>query len=417
VTFGYDPAQPVLNAINLSIAPGEMVGFVGRSGSGKSTLVSLISRLYEVGSGQLLIDGRDVRSIPPRQLRRQIGMVPQDPFLFRGSVSANITYGNPEATAEQTILAARNADAHDFIMRMPLAYDAQLGEGGSGLSGGERQRLSIARAILFDPAILILDEATASVDAESERAICEAIRRWAAKRTTILIAHRLSTLQDADRLFVFDQGRLVEQGTHEKLIGHGGLYQKLAELQGNLGGPRRGRGTDHDSHGDHRSAWLDPADGTIADEGDGLLRVAAWGRSWPEVFAVRAFPAANDYRYISLRYREPSGGQRELGMIRSLAAWPRSARAAVERSLGRRYLFHAIDGIRQIRSEGNQVVLQVTTEGVRQKVHVDLRGNTFHRFGQNGLLLFDAQGGCYVIADRDGLPKRQRNLLELYFGD
>ncbi len=241
VTFGYDKARPVLKNVSFAIAPGEMVGVVGRSGSGKSTLVSLISRLYEVDSGELRIDGVDVRRFGLQELRRQIGMVPQDPFLFRGSIAANIGYGNPAATPEQILCAARNADAHEFIMRRPLAYDSQLGEGGLGLSGGERQRLSIARALLVDSPILILDEATASVDAESERAICEAIRRGAGQRTTILIAHRLSTLQDADRLFVFDQGRLAEQGTHRELIDRGGLYDKLraAATQRRSRAPRR----------------------------------------------------------------------------------------------------------------------------------------------------------------------------------
>ena len=239
MSFGYDRSRPVLEDISFTIEPGEMVGVVGRSGSGKSTLVSLIGRLYQCDAGQIRIDGIDVRQANPRQLRRQIGMVPQEPFLFRGSVAANITYGNGQATPEQVLLAARNADSHEFIMRMPFAYETQLGEGGSGLSGGERQRLSIARALLFDPAILILDEATASVDAESERAICQAIRRWARRRTTIVIAHRLSTLQGADRLLVFDQGRLVEQGTPAELLDQGGLYSTLASIQYNLSESRR----------------------------------------------------------------------------------------------------------------------------------------------------------------------------------
>ena len=245
VSFGYDRSRPVLEDISFAIEPGEMVGVVGRSGSGKSTLVSLIGRLYQCDSGQIRIDGIDVRQVDPRQLRRQIGMVPQEPFLFRGLVAANITYGNAQATPEQILLAARNADCHEFIMRMPFAYETQLGEGGSGLSGGERQRLSIARALLFDPAILILDEATASVDAESERAICRAIRRWPGHlyswswSTTIVIAHRLSTLQGADRLLVFDQGRLVEQGTPVELLARGGVYSTLASIQYNLGEGRR----------------------------------------------------------------------------------------------------------------------------------------------------------------------------------
>ena len=231
VSFGYHENQPVLHDISFQIEPGQMIGVVGRSGSGKSTLVSLIGRLYEANAGRILVDGVDVRQMDRRQLRRRIGMVLQEPFLFRGSVAENITYGNPEATPEQTLRATKDADAHDFIMRMPFAYETQLGQGGSGLSGGERQRLSIARALLFDPPILILDEATASVDVESERAIREAIRRFARHRTTIVIAHRLSTLQGADRLLVFDGGRLVEQGTREELLALDGIYSSLVGIQ------------------------------------------------------------------------------------------------------------------------------------------------------------------------------------------
>jgi len=414
VTFGYNKARPVLTNIDLAIAPGEMVGIVGRSGSGKSTLVNLITRLYEADAGQILIDGVDVREFDPRELRRHIGMVPQTPFLFRGSVAENITYGNPGASPEQILLAARRADAHDFIMRLPLAYDAQLGEGGTGLSGGERQRLSIARALLCDPAVLILDEATASVDAESERTICEAIRRWAERRTTILIAHRLSTLQDADRLFVFDQGRLAEQGSHDELIERRGIYQSLARLQWNGGGQRSERESNRDDN--PLRGWVEPVHAEIADEGDGLLCVTERGSVWPGAFGVLAFPATHHERYISLQQRDASGCERELGMISSLAAWPRSARAAVQRSLGRRYLLRPLAGLRQIRSEGNRAVLLVSIDGVRREVQVDNRDDNVCRFGDNGLLFIDVEGIYYVIADRGDLPKRQRNLLELYFG-
>jgi len=414
VTFGYSKARPVLSNINLAIAPGEMAGIVGRSGSGKSTLVNLITRLYEVDSGMVLIDGVDVREFDPRELRRHIGMVPQAPFLFRGSVAENIAYGNPGASPEEILLAARQADAHEFVMRMPLAYDTQFGEGGSGLSGGERQRLSIARALLCDPAILILDEATASVDAESERTICEAIRRWARQRTTILIAHRLSTLQDADRLFVFDQGRLAEEGSHDDLIRRQGIYQKLAELQWNRGGPRPETGIDHAAA---RCRWIEPTHATVTDEGEGLLRVNDRGCAWPAVSAVRAFPSLETERYISLRVCESSGCERELGMICSLAAWPRSAQAAVRRSLERRYLLRSVDEVRQIRNDGNHVVALVSIDGIRREFQVDNRGDNVFRFGENGLLLIDERGNYYAIADRDKLPKRQRNLLESYFGE
>ena len=459
VSFGYDRSRPVLEDISFAIEPGEMVGVVGRSGSGKSTLVSLIGRLYECDAGQIRIDGIDVRQADPRQLRRQIGMVPQEPFLFRGSVAANITYGNGQATPEQILLAARNADSHEFIMRMPFAYETQLGEGGSGLSGGERQRLSIARALLFDPAILILDEATASVDAESERAICRAIRRWARRRTTIVIAHRLSTLQGADRLLVFDQGRLVEQGTPAELLDQGGLYSTLASIQYNLSESRRrfesAAGSDAargiaeaaaewgggeslfqaalanapcgtpsragldagDANHEPGIAWLDPAGVTIEDGDHGLLRVTG-GRQRNEcVQAVWAFPASEAGRFISLRHREPSGRETEVGMIHTLAAWPRQAQEAVRRSLARRYLIRRIQEIRQVRTSGSQLALSVLTDGGPAKLRLEKPGEGCQDFGAHGLLLTDPEGNYYVIPDRSALPRRQQRLLTLYFGD
>ncbi len=423
VSFGYDKSRPVLHDVRFTIAPGEMIGVVGRSGCGKSTLVSLIARLYDVDGGQILVDGVDVREVDPRRLRRQIGMVPQEPFLFRGTVAANIAYGNPQAAPEQILLAARRADAHDFIMRMPLAYSTQLGEGGSGLSGGERQRLSIARALLFDPAILILDEATASVDAESERAICRAIRRWVrapcthGRRTAIVIAHRLSTLQDADRLLVFDEGCLIEEGTQRELLSRGGLYSMLLRLQGNPQESIRENADD-----DYGLSWLDPAAVTIADGPQGLLRLTVDGKSIDNVHALRALPAMYEEQYLSLRRRHPQAGtpsehECELGLIAALDDWPPSAREAVRRSLGRRYLLRPIREIRQIRTSGNLLMLSVLTDSGPAALRLEKPGEGSQPFGGGGLLLTDAGGSCYVIPDRGALPKYQQRLLTLYFGD
>jgi len=235
VTFSYDGVRRVLKNINLEIAAGEMIGLAGPSGGGKTTLVNLICRFYDVMEGAILIDGVDVRDYDVHDLRRQIGVVLQEPFLFRGTVAENIAYGKPDATREEIIRAARAANAHDFIVGFPDGYDTLIGERGQTLSGGERQRISIARAILHNPKILILDEATSSVDTESERLIQEAIGRLVANRTTIAIAHRLSTLRRADRLVILDRGELVEVGTHEELAKKSdGLYAKLLRTQNEM---------------------------------------------------------------------------------------------------------------------------------------------------------------------------------------
>ncbi len=234
VSFSYDGGRPVLNDINLVIHPGEMIGIVGRSGVGKTTLVNLISRFYEVKEGAVLIDDVDVRRIKLQALRNSIGMVLQEPYLFHGSVHHNIAYAKPQASPEEVMAAAKAANAHDFIVGFPEGYDTQVGERGVRLSSGQKQRVSIARAILTNPAILILDEATASVDTETEKQIQEAIGWLVSSRTTFAIAHRLSTLQIADRIIVLDKGKIVEQGTHDELLALRGLYHHLCELQAEI---------------------------------------------------------------------------------------------------------------------------------------------------------------------------------------
>ena len=231
VTFGYDKSKPVLHHIDLDVKPGEMIGLVGKSGVGKTTTVNLICRFYDVDQGGVEIDGVDVRKIRLRDLRSQIGIVLQEPFLFSGTIAENIGYGRPGARFEEIIEAARAARAHDFIVAKPDGYDTQVGERGGNLSGGERQRVSIARAVLHNPKILILDEATSSVDAQTEKRIQEAIVYLVAGRTTFAIAHRLATLRNADRLVVLDGGRVVEVGTHQELLEKQGVFYNLVQLQ------------------------------------------------------------------------------------------------------------------------------------------------------------------------------------------
>lgn len=230
-TFGYKSYQPVLEDLNLTIQKGEMIGIVGASGTGKSTLINLIMRLYEVDDGQLLVDGYDIKEIQSDYFHSQIGVVLQETFLFSGTILDNIRFARPDASLEEIILAAKMANAHEFISKTPDGYNTYVGEKGHSLSGGERQRIAIARAILNQPKLLILDEATASLDTESEYMIQQALERLTNGRTTFAIAHRLSTLQNADRLIVIDGHQIAEIGSHEELIAKKGIYYRLVKAQ------------------------------------------------------------------------------------------------------------------------------------------------------------------------------------------
>jgi len=231
VVFAYEAGKPVLHDINLHVQPGEMIGLVGKSGSGKTTMTNLLCRFYDIDEGGLMIDGVPIRDIKLEDLRRQIGVVLQDSYFFSGSVAENIRYSSADASFEQVMRAARTANAHDFICAKPDGYDTQIGENGKELSGGEKQRLAIARAVIHDPSILILDEATSSVDTHTEKLIQEAIANLVKGRTTFAIAHRLSTLRRADRLVVMDAGRIAETGTHEELLDMKGHFYRMVETQ------------------------------------------------------------------------------------------------------------------------------------------------------------------------------------------
>jgi ATP-binding cassette subfamily B protein/subfamily B ATP-binding cassette protein MsbA len=231
VTFGYEPGRPVLRGVGLEARPGQTVALVGATGAGKTTLAGLVPRLFDPWQGRVLLDGRDVRGLRLRDLRDRVALVPQEPFLFPLSVADNIAYGRPGASRDDVEVAARAANAHDFIARLPQGYDTVVGERGATLSGGERQRLAIARALLKDAPVLVLDEPTSALDAQTEALVLGALARLMRGRTTLVIAHRLSTVRLADRIVVLHRGEVAEAGTHDELLAHGGLYRRHHELQ------------------------------------------------------------------------------------------------------------------------------------------------------------------------------------------
>jgi ATP-binding cassette subfamily B protein len=417
VTFGYDRSQPVLRDVSFTVAPGEMVGIVGRSGSGKTTLVNLLGRFYDVQEGRISIDGIDIRDLAVSDLRDRLGIVFQDSFLFRGTIWKNLSYGRPAATVEQGLTAAKAAGAHDFICRQPLGYETLLGEHGAGLSGGEKQRLSIARTLLYDPRILVLDEATSNIDAEAERSIQEALAALIKGRTTIAIAHRLSTLRNADRILAFDRGRLAEQGTHAELLAADGIYARLVRIQTQVSkqpavdallvqqepppvAPAPDSGPPKNA-----IVWLDPARHVFRTGPH--ERIELWSgddRVAAGVFVVRTFPATHPDEYLSVRGWNESGEEIELGMLRGLAAWPAASQVVVRTALRRRSLVRVISRVHEVKLAHGYLDFDVDTDVGRQAFTMRWTGSQAMDFGPGGKLLIDTEENRYVVPDVAALP-------------
>jgi ATP-binding cassette subfamily B protein len=456
VSFGYDRNQPVIKNVSFHVRPGEMIGIVGRSGSGKSTMVNLLGRFYDVQEGRILIDGIDLRQLSTHQLRQRLGIVFQESFLFRGTIWKNLSYGRPQTTIEIGLQSAKAAGAHDFICRQSLAYETLLGEHGAGLSGGEKQRLSIARTLLYDPKILVLDEATSNIDAEAEKSIQDALKALIRGRTTIAIAHRLSTLRNADRILVFDRGQLIEQGTHKQLLEQDGTYARLVRIQTSVskdpsvdrllntaesGNRTLHAGGDALATSDSGSValldqpseetepeeaastaqairWLDPFPSDFVREDHGRLALNIDGqRVCSSVFVVRAFPATRPKEYLSIRGWNEQGDEIEIGMVRNMADWPLSDQELLNESLDRRYLLRRIQNVHQAKLHLGYLDLDVQTDCGREMLTMRWTQSQATDFGENGKMLIDTKDNRYVIEDVDRLPPtdRERFLQYIYW--
>jgi len=435
VTFGYDRNQPVLRDVSFDVRPGEMVGIVGRSGSGKTTLVSLLSRFHDVQEGSITVDGIDIRDLSMHDLREKLGVVFQESFLFRGTIWKNLSNGRPQATLEPGLAAAKAAGAHDFLCRQPLAYETLLGEHGAGLSGGEKQRLSIARTLLYDPRVLVLDEATSNIDAEAEKSIQEALAVLVRGRTTIAIAHRLSTLRNADRILAFDRGRLVEQGTHAELLAADGIYARLVRIQTQVskqptvdsllvedktkpGEPATEATSALKPPAAAGIQWLDPRQHRFAIGGHD--RIELWQddtRLGAGIFVVRTFPATYPDGYLSVRGWSESGEEIELGMIRSLDGW-RDADAAIARmALARRSLVRTITRVHGVKLAHGYLDLDVDTDVGRQTFTMRWTQSQAIDFGVDGKMLVDTEDNRWVVHHVTDLPKpdHERFLQYIYW--
>jgi ATP-binding cassette, subfamily B, bacterial len=407
VSFRYG-SRLVLNDVSFTIAPGQMLGIVGHTGSGKSTVANLVCRFYDATDGRVRLDGVDVTTLSVEQYRRHIGIVLQDSFLFFGTIRENVAYGAPDAPLGKVLEAARAARAHEFVLKLPEAYDSLVGERGQSLSGGERQRVAIARAILVDPQILVLDEATSAVDVQTEREIQRALDNVVAGRTTIAIAHRLSTLAKADRLLVLKDGKVVETGTHAELLALGGEYAKLqrAQQQAQPGAGLELAASEEDApvsvlpepmqEAEVRLSWSTETDALTLDTARGPLTVSA----------RRCFPLSDPDRHISLV--DPRGHER--ACVETLEGLEPASRDALRAALAAHELLPVIQRIESLREEATQSSWQVLTERGPRSFVIEQEDH-IRRLADGRHLLTDSHGMRYLLPVLEELDARSRKLF------
>jgi len=423
VSFGYHPGRLVIKDFNLKIRAGERIGIIGRSGSGKSSLANLLCRFYEASSGEILLDGIDIRQISRQELRKNMSIVLQEPFLFSGTLAENIAYGCPDADLKKVIEVSRAANAHEFIMQRPFAYDTQVGERGNELSGGERQRISIARALLCAPSILILDEATSSIDTESELAVQSAIDEVTRDRTTIIIAHRLSTLLRCHRILVLEEGRIVESGDHWALLQLQGRYAKWVRMQQLSTESHFAEKDLSDSHLESDSPqcihWLDPkvaslSRGLLEDLRCHISNSSGGSQLHSGVFPLRCFPIHHPKDFVSIRRFDERGQVQEVGMIEDPTQWPESSANLLRGTLERRYLFHRVSRVYSIRRFSHFLAVSACTEFGDSEFLIRNSRNSARKFGKRGRLILDVEENVYMIPDLEKIPVQDREVFSRF---
>ena len=424
VSFGYDADKPVLKNFNLKVEPGEMIGLVGHSGAGKTTTINLLCRLYDVDEGELLIDGLDIRKIGQKNLRQQFGFVMQDSFLFNCAIRDNIAYSKPEATCQELIAAAKAANAHDFISAKPDGYDTVVGERGNSLSVGERQRISIARAVIHNPRFLILDEATSSVDADTEKQIQNAIVRLSRGRTTFVVAHRFSTLRNADRLVVIKDGKILEIGTHKELLKTKGEFYRMLETQQALPASNVTSNSDQTddpadngwpiedsvNHEPEAVTYLRPEENRLTREGATVTLTTPQNARVSGVKISRLFPLTTPDRFLSVRDHE----DQELGIILDSRQMDRNSQQVISEELERRYVTPIVERIVWVKERFGTVDWGVeTTRGSRTFTMRNLRENIAEP-APGRYILSDVDGNRYDVPNIESLDAKSRAHLWRY---